>query len=350
MYLELKSWQKSFVENYSNSSDFLSTLVAQTGSGKTVTSLLAAKEHLQRRDFESVIILTDRIELMLQWRQVAQDLNLSVGEFGDYFNSVQLSTYQKLSRYQNYHQIIGLSKSKKVLFIFDESHSYHKWALALSEQIKLTSPNSRILFISSTPVLGTKTGVIHEMKMDTERLNSFELYDLNSIQRIETEIIVDPLTIVLPSVQESIITFSPSSKLLYDVLSGKKTIEGMSWQQFENFVARLLEADGYEVEQTQGSKDGGVDVIAHKNLGISGTYRTVWQAKKYKESNKIGIDLVRELADVRNEFGASKGMIITSSYLTAGALKRIERDRYTLGKVDRTDLDEWIEKILRDNG
>ncbi|HCE1489494.1 TPA: DEAD/DEAH box helicase family protein [Vibrio parahaemolyticus] len=79
MYFELKSWQKSFVENYSNSSDFLSTLVAQTGSGKTITSLLAAKEHLQSRGFESVIILTDRIQLMLQWRQVAQDLNLSVG-------------------------------------------------------------------------------------------------------------------------------------------------------------------------------------------------------------------------------------------------------------------------------
>ena len=56
---------------------------------------------------------------------------------------------------------------------------------------------------------------------------------------------------------------------------------------------------------------------------------------------------MRELADTRLEVGASKAVIVTTSYLTHGALKRVERDRYLLGKVDRDDVDRWIDRTLR---
>src|SRR5262249_17547238 len=55
---------------------------------------------------------------------------------------------------------------------------------------------------------------------------------------------------------------------------------------------------------------------------------------------------IRELADTRNEFGASKAIIVTSSHLTRGALDRIERDKYVLGKVDREELQAWIQRTL----
>lgn len=67
---------------------------------------------------------------------------------------------------------------------------------------------------------------------------------------------------------------------------------------------------------------------------------SVWQAKHTK--NKVQLRVVRELADTTREFRASKGIIVTSSYLTKGALERIERDRYTLGKIDRDELLEWL--------
>jgi restriction system protein len=96
----------------------------------------------------------------------------------------------------------------------------------------------------------------------------------------------------------------------------------------------------------QGSKDGGVDVVAVKDIGAGGFFKTLWQAKKQSIKNKVGISVVRELADTRHEFGASKGIIVTSSYLTRGALERINRDKYILGKVDRKDLDAWIKRTL----
>ncbi len=70
--------------------------------------------------------------------------------------------------------------------------------------------------------------------------------------------------------------------------------------------------------------------------------KTVWQAKKYNSSNKVGLSKIRELADSRNEFKASKAIIITSSYLTRPAQNRIDRDKYILGKVDNDDLKAWI--------
>lgn len=90
-----------------------------------------------------------------------------------------------------------------------------------------------------------------------------------------------------------------------------------------------------------------IDVIAVKDLGIAGMFKAIWQAKRNRVDRKIGLSLVRELADTRLEHGATKAFIVTTSYLTRGALDRVERDRHVLGKVDRDDLDLWIDRTLR---
>lgn len=71
-------------------------------------------------------------------------------------------------------------------------------------------------------------------------------------------------------------------------------------------------------------------------------------SKEKKKKNKVGISCIRELADARSEHKASKGMIVTSTFLTRGALDRVKQDRYILGKVDRDDLMAWTDRILRE--
>lgn len=66
----------------------------------------------------------------------------------------------------------------------------------------------------------------------------------------------------------------------------------MSGHQFEHEFGKLLEVDGYEVTYTQGSGDGGVDLIASKN-GME----TIIQCKAWK--NPVGPAPVRELQGVR---------------------------------------------------
>ena len=140
--------------------------------------------------------------------------------------------------------------------------------------------------------------------------------------------------------------YAPSLGTLKRLFSERINFDKMDWRDLEKVIAELLEADGYDVELRGGSKDGGVDVIASKRIPQLGPVRTLWQAKHLRHGNKVGLSTIRELADVRNECKATKAIIVTSSYLTAGALKRIERDDYALGKIERPELEEWISRTL----
>lgn len=138
--------------------------------------------------------------------------------------------------------------------------------------------------------------------------------------------------------------YSPCIDLLLRIQSGEIDLYDVNWRDFERIVAELLGSDGWNVELQRGTKDGGVDILAKKSGLKCGDVLTLWQAKRLGKGRKVGIDTIRELADTRNEFKASKGVIVTSSYLTLGAIKRVDREAFILGKVDREDLGEWIRK------
>jgi restriction system protein len=147
-----------------------------------------------------------------------------------------------------------------------------------------------------------------------------------------------------PESEIVIARFSPSFELVRNLAKRPIDIDSLTWREFEKLISELLESDGYEVELMQGSKDGGVDVIATKDLGVNGSFRALWQAKKKGIQQRVGISVIRELADTRQEFGATKGVIVTSTYLTKGALERVDRDKYLLAKVDRDDLVSWVKR------
>jgi HJR/Mrr/RecB family endonuclease len=136
---------------------------------------------------------------------------------------------------------------------------------------------------------------------------------------------------------------SPSIGLLKAIADKKLDLYDLHWRQFEEMVAELLRWEGYKVELGPGSKDGGVDVCATKLLPGIGSIFTVWQAKRLGRGNKVELSTIRELADTREQWKASKGILVTTSFLTRGALDRVARDAHILGKVDNSDLLSWIE-------
>lgn len=128
---------------------------------------------------------------------------------------------------------------------------------------------------------------------------------------------------------------SPSFGVLARRLNGGIDLDRLHWREFEELLADLLTRDGYSVELGPGTKDGGKDLVAIKDMGELGLFASVWQAKKLTRGRKVQEHVLRELADTRDEMKAGKGVIATTTYLTRGALKRVTRDRYILGKVDR---------------
>lgn len=103
-----------------------------------------------------------------------------------------------------------------------------------------------------------------------------------------------------------------------DILSEAEAIPNlaeMHWEDFEHLVRGLFEkifsGDGGEVKVTQASRDGGVDAIAFDPDPIRGG-KFVIQAKRYNKV--VPVSAVRDLYGTMINEGASKGILVTTSY------------------------------------
>jgi restriction system protein len=142
------------------------------------------------------------------------------------------------------------------------------------------------------------------------------------------------------------ISTSPSYLLLaYELIDKGKLLNEMSWREFENLIGHLLEKEGWIVDVTKATRDGGVDVIASKTDKEIGLIKTIWQAKKYALKNKVKLKEIRELKTVREDELATKALIVTTSHLTRDAIEYIRKDKYRLDYKDNEQLIEWIKDI-----
>ena len=119
----------------------------------------------------------------------------------------------------------------------------------------------------------------------------------------------------------------------------KRIHNGLSWDEFEVFVAHLLECMGYTARTTQKTSDGGVDVIAHGDeLGFQPPIIKV-QCKC--TTQKIDVKPVRELVGilVEGEYGL---FVSLGSFVNAA--RNFERHSSKLRLIDGTQLVELIVK------
>lgn len=325
----LASWQLDFAKKYVEQRKPRSLLVARPGTGKTISALYAARLMREQSFSDSLIVLNDLSALKEQWRYVAGQVGFSLSDSIDNYspaNDDGLSiSVQSLNSDKRLHKLLELAKNSNWFGIIDEAHRSNKTINSVVDEIISANTDNRFLFISSAPPKGQ---------------DSFDFQF-----RFDTEYIFQDSVVKLSATKIEIARFSPSFSILEKMLKRGVQIDELNWREFEKLISELLEKDGYQVELMRGTKDGGVDVVAIKEMGEAGSYKTLWQAKKHMK-NKVGLSVIRELADTRSEFQASKGIIVTSTYLTRDALARVQRDKYILGKVDRKDLNDWVQRTL----
>jgi HJR/Mrr/RecB family endonuclease len=111
-----------------------------------------------------------------------------------------------------------------------------------------------------------------------------------------------------------------------DVVAGldsRPDLTKMSPTEFEHFVRQLFEASGLEGWTTQRSGDDGVDaVVINRDPLVGGL--TIVQAKRYLAV--IGISHIRELVGAMDEKGAGRGILVTTSWFTAGCWIKAEQN------------------------
>jgi len=129
-----------------------------------------------------------------------------------------------------------------------------------------------------------------------------------------------------------------------ELLRKGQLLSDLPWRHFEELIGSLLESEGWIVEITRGTRDGGIDVIASVESGTLGSIRSIWQAKKYAPTNKVQLHEVRELSGVLETDRATKGVMVTTSKLTRGAIEWIRRDRYRLDFMEGGDVRMWLER------
>lgn len=114
---------------------------------------------------------------------------------------------------------------------------------------------------------------------------------------------------------------------------------------FEELVAELIEGQGFTVELTRQTRDGGYDIVA-VNHELS-TTRHLIECKRYAEGRPVSVQAVRSLYGVVTGKDASQGIIVTTSRLSRDAAVEIDQHPWRLGKAEYADLKRWIIEHLK---
>jgi len=108
-------------------------------------------------------------------------------------------------------------------------------------------------------------------------------------------------------------------------------------------VAAIFKNQGFEVELTPASRDGGFDVMAARKDQF-GEHLYLIECKRYSLTNKVGVEIVRGLYGAKMAKSATKGIIATTSYFTKDAIDFAKPLQYELSLNDFDAVKKWLEK------
>ena len=149
----------------------------------------------------------------------------------------------------------------------------------------------------------------------------------------------NPLTTVPRGVE---IAVSNTNAALLEKISFDPTLlRDLSPRRFEEVIAELLALQGYNVDLTPPSQDGGFDIYAARKDGL-GQFLFLVECKRYTPPNKVGVSIVRSLHGVVQQKQANAGIVVTSSFFTKGAQEFQQSIPYQMQLQDYVALQKWL--------
>ena len=149
------------------------------------------------------------------------------------------------------------------------------------------------------------------------------------------------ITDLYSGVSELILAISKTPSLLYQIKP----------RQFEELIAHIFSQDGFAVELTKQTRDGGRDIIAIKsNLGIKSKF--IIECKRYAANKPVSVALVRALYGAQTQEGANKSVLATTSRFTPAAhsfAKGRNTTEWLMDLRDFNDIYQWIKSTPTTN-
>jgi len=120
----------------------------------------------------------------------------------------------------------------------------------------------------------------------------------------------------------------------------------MSPRGFEELVAELLNRQGYRVELTPASRDGGKDIyIATKDT--LGSFLYLVECKRFAPDRPVGVGLIRQLYGTVQAERATAGILATTSFFTKDARDFQSKVEFQISLQDYLGIQKWIHAALR---
>jgi restriction system protein len=141
-------------------------------------------------------------------------------------------------------------------------------------------------------------------------------------------------------------TINTNEEILSILKRDPSLLYNLTSRKFEEIIAELLLKQGFLVELTPFSKDGGFDMYAAKKDGL-GSFLYLVECKRYNPPEKVGVSVARSLYGVIQSKNATAGVIVTSSFFTKGA-KEFQKDNfYQLHLHDYLGIQDWLKKYVK---
>jgi restriction system protein len=113
-------------------------------------------------------------------------------------------------------------------------------------------------------------------------------------------------------------------------------------RKFEELVASIFRHDGFDVELTPESWDGGYDILAVRRQSLTGTDRLLVECKRYSPQRRVTLSVVRSLIGVVELTTATKGVVVTTSGFTWPARKLGAQRESRIVLHDFALLKQWL--------
>lgn len=144
-----------------------------------------------------------------------------------------------------------------------------------------------------------------------------------------------------PASEPAAVHISDASAVLRAVQSDPRLLHDLKPRQFEELIAELLATQGFNVELTARTGDGGRDIIAVQESRL-GKQLFLVQAKRFSPDRPVGAPVVRTLYGVTELEKATKGIVATTSYFTKSAREFAGQVGARLQLMDYDDIVAWL--------
>lgn len=119
-------------------------------------------------------------------------------------------------------------------------------------------------------------------------------------------------------------------------------------RNFEEMIAELLAERGLKVSLTKQTRDGGFDILAIEETGIT-VNKYLVECKRNRADRPVDVGVVKQLRTTILDNNANKGILFTSSYFSTEAEKMRKKHEYILDFKNGENIIEWIRAYINKN-